>query len=402
MSDSTSLSKLKSDVQLSRDIEEGPMHLIPGGRYVVMLEAEQVSVVDLHAKDGEDSIVATYETERPLTVAEGCVWVAENGMKVYILQQFTSPIKQRINSQDPCKSTTTTYTLLEFGLGENCKVSVVDKATLRVAHWAESLPTHPVMGSSIALTDDEMGVTVIWNPVDNEVAALRVGCLGSEAPDNIGKAFSKGSFMFFANGKGIQAVEIPCFDSLDNDSIIMSDLRPNTVECYTAKLSRALASVQERNILIPASPGLPVLYDFLVKDTEADSLHVHRHALEFNPDLPDKITLKLVEISKCSLIRGSSELTSQHNAFCDGRVAYLWVPQEPGSWASPNQAYVSLSPPIPSHVNNVVNSKFSVTPCYEKEAEDIYEFGLCPISGIGIGLKGSAIEVYNISRGCRA
>ncbi|KAH6907994.1 hypothetical protein BKA70DRAFT_1562665 [Coprinopsis sp. MPI-PUGE-AT-0042] len=237
MSDSTPLSKFKSDVQLSRDIEEGPMHLIPGGRYVVMLEAEQVSVVDLHAKDGEDSIVATYETERPLTVAEGCVWVAENGMKVYILQQFTSPIKQRINSRDPCKSTTTTYTLLEFGLGENLQ----------------------------ALTDDEMGVTVIWNPVDNEVAALRVGCLGSEAPDNIGKSRSL------------------ALTSLDDDTIIMSDLRPNTVECYTAKLSRALASVQERNILIPASPGLPVLYDFLVKDTEADSLHVHRHALEFNP-----------------------------------------------------------------------------------------------------------------------
>lgn len=74
------------------------MHLIPGGRYVAMLEAEQVSVVDLHSKNDEDSIVATCETERPLSVREGCVWVADNGMKVCILQQFTSPIKQRDNS----------------------------------------------------------------------------------------------------------------------------------------------------------------------------------------------------------------------------------------------------------------------------------------------------------------
>jgi hypothetical protein len=89
---------LASDVKLSRDIEDGPMHLIPGGRYVVMLEDEQISVVDLHSNDDEDSIVATYRTNRPLSVPEGCVWAADNGLKVYILQHFTSPIKQRINS----------------------------------------------------------------------------------------------------------------------------------------------------------------------------------------------------------------------------------------------------------------------------------------------------------------
>lgn len=76
------------------------MYLVPGGRYVVLLEEKQVSVVDLQAEanENEGAVVCSYEMERPLNVPEGCVWVAENGMKVYVLHQlqYTSPITQRV------------------------------------------------------------------------------------------------------------------------------------------------------------------------------------------------------------------------------------------------------------------------------------------------------------------
>jgi hypothetical protein len=307
--------------------------------------------------------------------------------------------------------------LLELGLDRDGEVLIVEKASLRVAHWAQSLQAHPVMGGSISLTD-EMRITAIWNPIENEITALRVGCMGSETPDNyfkvffgacafsysnqIHKVFSNGPFIFFAHDKGIQAVEIPDFDPLEDDTVILSDLSPSAVESYTAELGTGLVSVQERNVLISASPEFSAVYDLVVKDTEADSCHIHRHLLNFDPELPDEINLVLVEVAKCGLSTGSSELVSQHKVICDGQVAYLWVPQEPGSWASPNQAYISLSPPISRHVNKAATTRFSAIPFYEKDAEDIYEFGLCPVSGVGIGLKGSAIEVNNISRGCRA
>jgi hypothetical protein len=87
-------------VKLEGNFESAPMHLVPGGRYVVLLGRDEVSVVDLHADpdEDEDPIVCKYETERPLNVPEGCVWVAENGEKVYILQEYTSPITQRVRS----------------------------------------------------------------------------------------------------------------------------------------------------------------------------------------------------------------------------------------------------------------------------------------------------------------
>lgn len=95
-------------------------------------------------------------------------------------------------------------------------------------------------------------------------------------------------------------------------------MRPGAIESYTAELDTALASVQERKILISTFPELAVLYDLVVKGTEGDSLHDHRHALDFDPDRPDQMNPKLMEVSKCALDSGSSEPTSQHKSICDG------------------------------------------------------------------------------------
>ena len=87
-------------VKLEGHFDSTPMYLVPGGRYTVLLGRDEVLVVDLRAEpdEDEDPIVCKYETERPLNVPEGCVWVAENGEKVYVLQEYTSPITQRVRS----------------------------------------------------------------------------------------------------------------------------------------------------------------------------------------------------------------------------------------------------------------------------------------------------------------
>lgn len=51
-------------------------------------------------------------------------------------------------SRDPCKPTSTTYTLLDSALGDDGEVLIMDKASIRVAHWAQSSHAHPVMGES--------------------------------------------------------------------------------------------------------------------------------------------------------------------------------------------------------------------------------------------------------------
>lgn len=99
-SDSDNFPNSSYSVGAEGDFDDAPMFLVPGGRYVVLLEHRQVSVADLHAEadEGEGAIVCRYETDRPLNVPEGCMWVAEDGMKVYILHQYTSPITERVRA----------------------------------------------------------------------------------------------------------------------------------------------------------------------------------------------------------------------------------------------------------------------------------------------------------------
>ncbi|TEB24264.1 hypothetical protein FA13DRAFT_1324223 [Coprinellus micaceus] len=364
------------------------MHLVPGGRYVVLLGRDEVSVVDLHADpdEDEDPIVCKYETEGPLNFPEGCVWVAENGEKVYILQEYTSPIIRKVRSRDRCRSTVSTYTLIELSLGEDGEASLGEKVTLPVVHWAESLRVHPVLDGCIAFIDDDMGVTFVWNPAEMEYAALRVGCEGSETSEGVTKLFSKDSFIFFANDETIQGVEVPYFQELEEDeSVIMADLKSRAVPSYSVSLDASLSSAEERCIVNPASPDLPVVYDVVVKDPETDTLKVHRHILEFDPESPDDIELKLVEVSKPTLEEGASQLFVRRQMQLDGRVATLWTDE------MPEAAYVSLSHALGAG-GKVTKTKLRL----DEEGDEVFEFGCCFASGIAVGLKESSIDVYEL------
>ena len=302
---------------------------------------------------------------------------------------FVDLSHSKFSSRDRCKSTVSTYTLIEFSLGEEGEASLNEKTTLPVIHWAESLHVHPVLDGCIAFIDDDMGVTFVWNPAEMEYAALRVGCQGTETSENVTKAFSKDSFIFFANDETIQGVEVPYFQELEEDeSVIMADLNPRAVSSYSASLDKALSSAEERYIINPADPSLPVIYDAVVKDPETDTLKVHRHILEFDPESPDDIELKLVEVSKPTLEEGASQLFVRHQAQLDGRIATLWTDE------MPEAAYVSLSPALDAG-RKATKMKLRLARLNEG-ADEVFEFGCCFASGIVVGLKESSIEVYEL------
>lgn len=163
-------------------------------------------------------------------------------------------------------------------------------------------------------------------------------------------------------------------------------------------MDTSASPVKERHVINPANSDHPVVYDLVVKNFEDDALKVYRHVLNFDPDSPGDIKLKLVETAKCTLDSGATLLSAQRQMPCDGRIATLWVPQDERSFRAPDAAYISVSPRMSNELlqegRKAVKTKFEAARFYDG-GDDIYDFGLCPVSGIAVGLKESSIQVYD-------
>ena len=168
----------------------------------------------------------------------------------------------------------------------------------------------------------------------------------------------------------------------------MADLKASATSSYSALLDASLSSAEERHIISPADPELPVIYDVVVKDPKTDTLEVHRHLLEFDPESPDDIELKLVEVSKPTLKRGASQLLVRQQTQLDARVATLWADK------MPDAAYVSISPVLGERCKGT-KAKLMLARL-DGGNEEVFEFGCCFASGIATGLKESSIEVYKL------
>lgn len=184
----------------------------------------------------------------------------------------------------------------------------------------------------------------------------------------------------------------------------MSDLKPRAVSSYTASLDTSVSSVKERHIVNPASSDRPIVEDVVVKEPGGDILEVHRHVLVFDPGTPEEIELKLIDVAQCTLDSGASQLSAQRQVPCDERIATLWVPLDERSLEAPAAAYISIWPHLPLGLprkgKKAAKTEFGVARFYEG-GDDIYDFGLCPVSGIATGLKESSMRVYDFVGGDR-
>ena len=76
--------------------------------------------------------------------------------------------------------TKTTYTIIELGVGGDGRLGFSEKAKLTVMHVARHLRAYPALDGFVALVDDALCVTFIWDPIRGAYAVLPTPCLFDE------------------------------------------------------------------------------------------------------------------------------------------------------------------------------------------------------------------------------
>ncbi|TEB36627.1 hypothetical protein FA13DRAFT_1787008 [Coprinellus micaceus] len=340
------LEALQQPLRFSQDeklMAMNEVHLIPGGRFFLIIEDRRVVLWDLQPQSPAASVpdlVVAREYADKMRCASNIDVV--NAMAIHILAEFQPSIS---NSGHTLK-----FVLLEIGLSDsaNCAIRMERFLTIYV-NWV----TQPIAnidayhGDRVAIfiksdDDSELAVTVVWDFVQD------TWCFWWVELDVVDIALMEDCVLYF-HKSGVNTRDIPPLKAVAGGSVAISayqdeDTHPSGLWPYKKPVE--LRNRLEMNpfagpeLFNPSrlADGRPIVYEVTEATAAEDTIHQRRYRLKQYHDGPK---LQLVEWFHLTCADSNAfDVDPTERRICENRLVTLWTDFD----TRPTAHYVSLSP----------------------------------------------------------